>query len=316
MRPKHTPSIPPLPRLRVRTADKKGPGAGKCAVVMSQMLNCWAANGEGAAVCKELENQLRDCMHSKPFGFRNRCVRVCGAGQAIIDSVECAHGSQETENSRCNLTALVLAKCSNGIKQHEEPLAECQNKQRNGTLERCREQEEIKHRPCRQVDSQSIIVIAGVGIIILNTHDVGDNSTERSEESSVAKQQNGSKQVVINDSPDTGDDLDQTRSKEEATRKNSRVGDRIGLTQNQTEGEQCDTGKSQSGGTRCWVRSPLVRLLVVADSQQTSSWRIHHVLGASGNWSNGAGLLVVRLVVNCCFAVGYDFRHWNSLVID
>ncbi|ESX01135.1 hypothetical protein KL918_002777 [Ogataea parapolymorpha] len=65
MRPKHTPAIPPLPRLKIRSSGKKGAGAGKCAVVMSQMLNCWAANGEGAAACKELEQQLRECMYSK-----------------------------------------------------------------------------------------------------------------------------------------------------------------------------------------------------------------------------------------------------------
>lgn len=53
--------MPPLPRLRVKNQLAKAQ-ADPCLVVMSQMLNCWASNGEGSAVCKQLETDLKKCM--------------------------------------------------------------------------------------------------------------------------------------------------------------------------------------------------------------------------------------------------------------
>ena len=56
--PKH---LPPLPRLKLRkpTVSK---ATNECFVIMSGLLNCWASNGEGAAICKTFENDLKACM--------------------------------------------------------------------------------------------------------------------------------------------------------------------------------------------------------------------------------------------------------------
>ncbi len=58
---KTRPAVPPLPRLRVKNQVAKQQ-ANPCLVVMSQMLNCWASNGEGIAACKDLEKELKNCM--------------------------------------------------------------------------------------------------------------------------------------------------------------------------------------------------------------------------------------------------------------
>lgn len=58
---KHRPAVPPLPRLRVKNQLKKEQ-ANPCLVIMSQMLNCWASNGEGNLACKNLEVDLKNCM--------------------------------------------------------------------------------------------------------------------------------------------------------------------------------------------------------------------------------------------------------------
>ncbi|GME76090.1 unnamed protein product [Ambrosiozyma monospora] len=61
MKPKTISSVPPLPRLRVKNQVAKQQ-TNPCLVVMSQMLTCWASNGEGAKVCKVLELKLKECM--------------------------------------------------------------------------------------------------------------------------------------------------------------------------------------------------------------------------------------------------------------
>jgi hypothetical protein len=33
-------------------------------VLMSSLLNCWAANGEGAVACASFENNLKTCMET------------------------------------------------------------------------------------------------------------------------------------------------------------------------------------------------------------------------------------------------------------
>lgn len=57
-----TTSIPPLPRLKVRR-PVLAKGNNKCVVLMSSLLSCWAANGEGAQQCRAFETELKQCMN-------------------------------------------------------------------------------------------------------------------------------------------------------------------------------------------------------------------------------------------------------------
>ncbi|CUM68354.1 uncharacterized protein PRCAT00006076001 [Priceomyces carsonii] len=54
-------SLPPLPRLKIRkpTITKS---TNECMVLMSSLLNCWAANGEGSSQCTSFEHDLKNCM--------------------------------------------------------------------------------------------------------------------------------------------------------------------------------------------------------------------------------------------------------------
>lgn len=56
-------TIPPLPRLKIRrpTVSKS---TNKCVVLMSSLLNCWAANGDGSAQCSTFEHDLKNCMET------------------------------------------------------------------------------------------------------------------------------------------------------------------------------------------------------------------------------------------------------------
>lgn len=58
-----TKSLPPLPRLKVRkpTLSKS---TNECFVLMSSLLNCWAANGEGSQQCVAFETDLKSCMET------------------------------------------------------------------------------------------------------------------------------------------------------------------------------------------------------------------------------------------------------------
>lgn len=55
--------LPPLPRLKIRkpTANK---ATNQCFVLMSSLLNCWAANGEGSSQCAAYEHNLKNCMET------------------------------------------------------------------------------------------------------------------------------------------------------------------------------------------------------------------------------------------------------------
>lgn len=53
--------LPPLPKLKVRRALIQQEN-NKCIVMMSTLLNCWAANGEGALTCKGFEDEFKICM--------------------------------------------------------------------------------------------------------------------------------------------------------------------------------------------------------------------------------------------------------------
>ncbi|CCE85936.1 Piso0_005577 [Millerozyma farinosa CBS 7064] len=55
--------LPPLPRLKIRrpTVSKS---TNECFVLMSSLLNCWAANGEGAQTCYNFEHDLKNCMET------------------------------------------------------------------------------------------------------------------------------------------------------------------------------------------------------------------------------------------------------------
>lgn len=56
-------ALPPLPRVRIRrpTVSK---ATNECFVLMSSLLSCWAANGEGSMGCKAFEHDLKTCMET------------------------------------------------------------------------------------------------------------------------------------------------------------------------------------------------------------------------------------------------------------
>lgn len=56
-------SLPPLPRLKIRRATVTKQ-TNQCFVLMSSLLNCWAANGESAVACAAFETDLKGCMES------------------------------------------------------------------------------------------------------------------------------------------------------------------------------------------------------------------------------------------------------------
>lgn len=58
-----TKALPPLPKLRLRNPVLQK-STNQCYVLMSSLLNCWAANGEGAALCSAFENDLKTCMET------------------------------------------------------------------------------------------------------------------------------------------------------------------------------------------------------------------------------------------------------------
>ncbi|KAL5339064.1 37S ribosomal protein Mrp10, mitochondrial [Aspergillus crustosus] len=49
--------------LRVKRPNQNQSNA--CATVMSSMLNCWAATGQGSEMCAILETQLKECMDTQ-----------------------------------------------------------------------------------------------------------------------------------------------------------------------------------------------------------------------------------------------------------
>ncbi|ODQ77075.1 hypothetical protein BABINDRAFT_163811 [Babjeviella inositovora NRRL Y-12698] len=53
--------LPNLPILKVKSTSFKQP-VSPCIVMMSQLLNCWASNGDSAAVCKKLEKLYKSCV--------------------------------------------------------------------------------------------------------------------------------------------------------------------------------------------------------------------------------------------------------------
>lgn len=58
-----TKALPPLPKLRLRNPTLQK-STNQCYVLMSSLLNCWAANGEGSAQCMAFENDLKTCMET------------------------------------------------------------------------------------------------------------------------------------------------------------------------------------------------------------------------------------------------------------
>lgn len=67
----HTKSLPTLPRLKVRNPVINQP-TNKCYVLMSSLLNCWAANGEGSGLCVALEHDLKHCMETFKYPKEQR----------------------------------------------------------------------------------------------------------------------------------------------------------------------------------------------------------------------------------------------------
>jgi hypothetical protein len=56
--------LPKLERLRVKNSVQEQQ-TSPCIVMMSSLLNCWSSNGEGSAMCKQLEGELKLCMENR-----------------------------------------------------------------------------------------------------------------------------------------------------------------------------------------------------------------------------------------------------------
>lgn len=65
------PRLPPLPKLRVRRANKAE--TNPCVGIMSSVLGCWASSGYSVTGCAELEKSLRECM-DVPVCLPSFCV--------------------------------------------------------------------------------------------------------------------------------------------------------------------------------------------------------------------------------------------------
>ncbi|WPK23024.1 hypothetical protein PUMCH_000248 [Australozyma saopauloensis] len=58
-----TKTLPVLPRLVLSKSGNRQV-TNKCYVLMSSLLNCWAANGEGSTQCAAFEHDLKTCMET------------------------------------------------------------------------------------------------------------------------------------------------------------------------------------------------------------------------------------------------------------
>lgn len=56
-------ALPPLKRIEFKKASL-AKANNQCYVLMSSLLNCWAANGQGAQQCAGFEGELKTCMET------------------------------------------------------------------------------------------------------------------------------------------------------------------------------------------------------------------------------------------------------------
>lgn len=56
--------LPHLSKLRVKSALPRKTG-GPCNVALTNLLSCWASNGQGEKVCNALEMELKNCMATR-----------------------------------------------------------------------------------------------------------------------------------------------------------------------------------------------------------------------------------------------------------
>lgn len=79
---KPTVRLPNLRTLRVKyTAPDK---TGSCTIVMTNLLNCWASNAEGAPACKGIEQELKSCMATKVSGYEEKIREGGGLGSYVL----------------------------------------------------------------------------------------------------------------------------------------------------------------------------------------------------------------------------------------
>lgn len=56
-------ALPTLPKIKLRSTNVSK-STNQCFVLMSSLLNCWAANGEGSGQCSGFEHELKTCMET------------------------------------------------------------------------------------------------------------------------------------------------------------------------------------------------------------------------------------------------------------
>lgn len=128
----------------------------------------------------------------------------------------------------------MVTKDGNGVQQEEHPQAEHQHKQWDSGLPGGGPQEEGEHTPCREEDTNGVTQTA-VGVGRGNVEEWSQDRTQGHEEGTVTQQEDGTKQVVVDNGPDTGDDLDQTTGEEQGTDQGCRGWGVSGTRDDQTQ---------------------------------------------------------------------------------
>lgn len=75
-----TKALPRLQKVRFRN-QALSKSTNECFVMMSTLLNCWAANGEGAALCLGYEHELKTCMETFKPAKKNTGLMSYDAGR-------------------------------------------------------------------------------------------------------------------------------------------------------------------------------------------------------------------------------------------
>lgn len=64
--------LPHLAKLRVKSAIPRKTG-GPCNIALTNLLSCWASNGQAAEGCGALEQELKNCMATRVSIFHVVC---------------------------------------------------------------------------------------------------------------------------------------------------------------------------------------------------------------------------------------------------
>lgn len=187
--------------------------------------------------------------------------------QTIVHTVEGTCRSQEAEDTGSLLDTSLTVEDSDGVEQEEEPKEGHQAEERKSRFDGSSPHEECEDNPSRKEHTVGIVEVSSSLVSRVNTEQIRKNSTNGHEEGTVAKQEGGTPQVVVNDSPDTSDDLNQTRREEQSTNQDSWRSSVSGTAKNQTKNKEGNGNQSATCSTGSWEWSIFTRSLVPVNSQ-------------------------------------------------